>query len=344
VLFQRVQFPDGEWLAFNPAKPFYQSSPRGEDHARVRFEGQLHPVYPLTLYRKELRCATNLLTALDGPPPQLAPKSVTLWWHRYPYKRIWLYGAGSVLGALVGIFLWRGWNADRRRRAQEAFSRQLLKSQEAERKRIAAELHDSLGQNLLIIKNQLYLTQQRVAGGSSANELEEISQAVSQTINEVREISHNLRPYQLDRLGLSKAVQAVVKKVAGSASVRIESELASIDGLFSAEGEIHFYRIVQECLNNILKHSDAATARIVILNVGGRVTIKIEDDGRGFDYRNTMNDNEHRRGFGLTGLNERVRILNGHFHCDSSPGHGTRLTFDIPIPANEKGNNDPDGG
>ena len=117
VLFQRVQFPDGEWLAYNPTKPFYQSSPRGDEHARVRFAGQLRPVYPLSLYREELRCTTNLLTALAGQSPQLTPKNFTLWWHRYPYKRAWGYGAGSVLVVLVGIFLWRGWNADRRRRA-----------------------------------------------------------------------------------------------------------------------------------------------------------------------------------------------------------------------------------
>lgn len=343
VLFQRVQFPDGEWLAYNPSKPFYQSSPRGDEHARVRFEGQLNPVYPLELYRKELRCTTNLLAALAGPSPQLAPKNFALWWHRYPYKNAWFYSAITALAALVGISLWRGWNAERRRRAQETFSRQLLQSQEAERKRIAAELHDSLGQNLLIIKNRLYLSQRDAAVASPDGSLEEISQLVTQTINEVREISHNLRPYQLDRLGLSKAVQAVVKKVADSALLRIESELANIDGLFSAEGEIHFYRIVQESLNNILKHSDAATARIAIVNGGGRITIKIEDDGRGFDYRSTMSSAEHRRGFGLTGLNERVRILNGQFHCDSSLGQGTRLTFEIPIPANEKANHPPAG-
>ena len=126
-------------------------------------------------------------------------------------------------------------------------------------------------------------------------ELEEISKVVTETINEVREISHNLRPYQLDRLGLSKAVQAAVRKIAASASFRIESDLANIDGLLNAESEIHFYRIVQECLNNIVKHSDAATARISIVNANGKLTVRIEDDGRGFDYRNMINDDDQPR-------------------------------------------------
>ena len=344
VLFQRVLFPDGEWLAYNPAKAFYQSSPHGDEHARVRFAGQLQPVYPLTLYRNELLRMTNLTAALGGPAPLLAPKIFGLWWYRYEYKRVWLYGAITLLGALAGISFWRGWYADRRRRAQELFSRQLLTAQELERKRIAGELHDSLGQNLLIIKNRLYLAQQSVAGTPPAVQLEEISDVVTQTISEVREISHNLRPYQLDRLGLSKAVQAAVKQVVASAAIRIESELANIDGLFPAEGEIHFYRIVQECLNNILKHSDAATALISIVKDGGWITVKIQDDGRGFDYRSTLNDPERSRGFGLTGLHERVRILDGTFECDSAPGRGTRLTFEIPIPADEKRNQNLNGG
>jgi signal transduction histidine kinase len=226
----------------------------------------------------------------------------------------------------------RGWIAERSRRAQENVSRQLLVSQEAERKRIAAELHDSLGQNLLIIKNRLYLAEKDADGQTRAAQLREISQTVSQTIDEVREISHNLRPYQLDRLGLTKAVHSIVKKLAASGALRIECDLANVDGLFGPEGEINFYRIVQESLNNVLKHSDAAAARIVVGRANGKVTMHIEDDGKGFDHRKVVRDKEHPRGFGLTGLAERTRILGGNFECDSAPGQGTRLRFVIPIP------------
>ena len=332
ILFQRTLFPDGEWLAWNPSKAFYMASPHGEEHARLRFSDQLVPVYPLELYRSELRRATNLLAAITGPAPVLAPKNFALWWYRYPYKRAWLDFGVTVASLVVVFYLWRGWRADRRRRAQELFSRQLLNSQEAERKRIAGELHDSLGQNLLIIKNRLYLAQQEAAGAAPAEQLAEISQTVSQTIQEVREISYNLRPYQLDRLGLTKAVQSVVQKVADSRSLTVESHIASIDGLFPPESEINFYRIVQESLNNIVKHSDAATARIAIEQDGGKIRMSIADDGRGFDYHGMMHDERRPHGFGLTGLGERVRILRGHFACDSALGEGTRLTFEFPIP------------
>lgn len=332
ILFQRVLFPDREWLAWNPAKAIYMASPLGDEHARVRFAGQLVPVYPLTFYRKELRRERDLLAALGDPAPVLAPKNFQLWWQRFPNKAAWAYALSALFGAWVALRLRRGWIDARRRRTQEAFSRQLLLSQEAERKRIAAELHDGLGQQLLIIKNRLYLAQEQVNGNGQAAELEEISQTVSQTIAEVREISHNLRPYQLDRLGLTKAVRATLKKIADSGSLRIESEIGDIDGLFSPEGEINFYRIVQESLNNILKHSAAATARIRIERTDGRLTMRIEDDGRGFDSRRSTENAASARGFGLTGLGERARILGGRFDCASAPGHGTRLTFDIPLP------------
>ena len=97
-------------------------------------------------------------------------------------------------------------------------------SQEAERKRIAAELHDSLGQNLLVVKNRLYLAQQQVSGPAT-QQLRDISEVVSETLQEVREIAYNLRPYLLDRIGLTKAIEGLVKKVAGSGSL----ERASTD-------------------------------------------------------------------------------------------------------------------
>lgn len=332
ILFQRVLFADGEWLAWNPAKAFYVASSRGDEHARVRFADQLTPVYPLTLYRRELRRETNLVAALASPAPVLAPKNLELWWHRYPYRSAWLYGGLTVALLWITVRLRSGWLAERRRRAQENISRQLLVSQEAERKRIAAEMHDGLGQNLLIIKNRLYLAQQDTDDASRSVQLQDISQTVSRTIEEVREISHNLRPYQLDRLGLTKAVQAMVKKVADSGSLTIQSAIADLDGLFPPEGEINFYRIVQECLNNIIKHSDAALAHIAISRDGGKVRMEIEDDGHGFDYHATMNDRGRPHGFGLTGLGERVRILGGRFECESAPRQGTRLKFEIPIP------------
>lgn len=332
ILFERVLFSDGEWLAWNPKRSFYMSSDRGDQHGRLRFGNQLTPVYPLAFYEKELRRQSGLLEALNDPLPTIRPKNTQLWWYRYPYKRTWLYAAASLFATWVVFRLWRGWKDERRRRVQEEISRHLLDSQEKERKRIAAELHDGLGQNLLIIKNRLYLAQQENPDSKVTDQLNEITRTVSQTIEEVREISHNLRPYQLDRLGLTKAVQSMVNQVVNSGCVAIESSIARLDGIFPPEGEINFYRIVQECLNNILKHSDAATARLLIQVKDQVLRMRVEDDGRGFDYREHQREHGPSHGFGLTGLGERVRILNGRFFCESAPGAGTRLQFEFPIP------------
>ena len=116
-----------------------------------------------------------------------------------------------------------------------------------------------------------------------------------------------------------------------------------MDRLLPPEGEINFYRIVQECLSNILKHSDAATARIAIGRFDGRITMTIEDDGRGFDSRRILGHPEAPHGYGLTGLGERVRILGGQFTCDSAPGRGTRLHFDIPVAKKDEANHQDTG-
>ena len=251
------------------------------------------------------------------------------------YRTWWAYSLGGLLiaGVLVVSYERRLRHVQRARIAQADFSRRLIASQEQERKRIAAELHDSIGQNLLIIKNRAVLGIQAPTGSPAVTEqLEEVSRAASQAIEEVREISYNLRPYQLDRLGLTKALQNLVNRVAASAAIPFHTEIDAVDKLFPPEGEINLFRIVQESLNNIVKHSDAATARVTIHHREGILRLLIEDDGRGFDYAALIADTQHQHGFGLNGLAERVRILNGRLHYESTPSHGTRLTVEVPVP------------
>src|ERR1044072_1748058 len=119
---------------------------------------------------------------------------------------------------------------------QQTFARQLIESQEGERKRIAAELHDSLGQNLLIVKNRAQLGQ--LAAHKEPELLEQfewIVNSATQSIEEVREIAQNLRPYHLDRLGLTKALEVMLEKVAATTNIKFISELVPLDDLFSKE-------------------------------------------------------------------------------------------------------------
>jgi len=232
-----------------------------------------------------------------------------------------------LLVSLLRIHLLR-----RRLERQLAFSRQILQSQESERHRIAANLHDSLGQNLLVIKNQARLAMQPAADESVLRRrLDEISGCASQAIEEVREITHALRPYQLDRLGLTQAIRATINRAAENSSILFASHADDIEGLFDKESEIHIYRIVQEAVNNILKHSAATEAAVVVKKLAATVSISIRDNGRGFDTTTLHNSNSHDVGHGINGINERVRILGGTFLIDSRPDQGTSSSVEIPV-------------
>jgi len=246
-----------------------------------------------------------------------------------PFWRTWWFVALTLI-ALVGVvlasFRLRIARLEKARRAQEAFSEQLISSQENERKRIAAELHDSLGQHLLIIKNSALLGINALNGHERGKEqLRDISETASQAIDEVREISYNLRPYQLDNIGLTKAIEYIVAKVAASSAIKFTAELDRIDDLFSPEAEINIYRILQESLNNVVKHSRATRAKIVITRSAAHITITIQDDGCGLDPDKTSG------GFGLKGISERARMLGAKYAIHSAAEQGTTITLNLEI-------------
>jgi signal transduction histidine kinase len=215
-----------------------------------------------------------------------------------------------------------------RQAAQQAFARQLLESQEGERKRIASELHDSLGQNLLVIKNRALLQALTLRDEQARTQFTEFSDAVSQTLEEVRTISYALRPSHLDQLGLRTALVAMIEKVSASSTIKFTHAVDELDGLLRPGDEITLYRIVQECLNNILKHSGATRAALNVEVDGGELSLKIRDNGRGF-----MPDEEtHRRaGLGLQSIAERARILGGTHAIESAPGLGTTVALRIVL-------------
>ncbi|HZF73234.1 MAG TPA: PAS domain S-box protein, partial [Gemmatimonadaceae bacterium] len=219
----------------------------------------------------------------------------------------------------------------RERRAREEYTGLLIASQEAERRRIAGELHDSLGQNLLLIKNraQLALTD-NIVPTNSRIQLEGIQELATQAIAEVRQISQNLHPYQLDQLGLTRAMAAMIDSAAQSGSIAFERKLEPVDEVFHGEAATNLYRVVQETVNNILKHSHARRARVVLERDVHDVRLWIEDDGQGFGAAPSTREGTT-RGFGLKNIAERVRILGGSLSVDSRPGAGTRVEAIIPI-------------
>lgn len=264
-----------------------------------------------------LRDASDIVF-LQGPPWWTLPRTVFLI---------------SVLLALVAGSLLRLRLQNRRfsqkQAVRMAFTREILEKQEGERRRIAASLHDSLGQDLLVIRNQTRLAIQAANDPASLRQrLTDISDTTLQALAEVREITHNLRPYQLDRLGLTQAIRAVIRKMTENGSMALACHLDDVDALFDKEAEIHIYRIVQEGMNNIVKHSEATEATVVVKHTFGVLSISIRDNGRGLTAAADPSDT----GFGLSGIRERVEILGGTIRIDSAPQDGANLQIEVPVP------------
>lgn len=257
-----------------------------------------------------------------------------------PFNRTWWFETIVFLAAAGAIYLaWRKRvsQLEQARDVQQAFSRQLIASQENERKRIAAELHDSLGQHLVVIKNLALISLNNgISESAGKDRSEEISAEASQALSQVREIAYNLRPYQLDRIGLTKAVEAVVRKASAATGIAFESEIDPIDDVFPKEWEINFYRIVQESVNNVIKHSQATHARVTVCRAPHELRLVVRDNGKGFTPVETTAGSA-RGGFGLIGIAERARLLRGAAKVHSAPGQGTSVTIEIPLAGNSNG-------
>jgi len=205
------------------------------------------------------------------------------------------------------------------------FSREMINMQEAERKRIASELHDSLGQKLVLIKNKILKAAQLDKSAIAQQTDETLIQNVADAIQEIRNISYGLRPYQLDLLGLTSSVKSMAEESFDTAQIDYKIKIDNIDGLFDNESQINVYRIIQECIHNIIKHAQAKKVQIVIKHDNDKIRISIVDDGVGFDT------NENHTGFGLKGIKERLQILNGSMKVVANAEKGTVFEFIIPI-------------
>ena len=252
------------------------------------------------------------------------------------WKQWWFILLASLLtvGAVVAFFRLRVRSLENTRRQQQAFSRQLLNAHESERKRIAAELHDGLGQHLIVIKNWAALALRFAAADAPAREqLHEISSTSLQAINEVREIVYGLRPYQLETIGLTNTLKFMIENLAASSGINFKTAIDLLDKAFAPEDEVTFYRIVQECVSNIVKHSQATAAAVTIKKQGHSVSVNITDNGQGF-APNAAPPSGTRPGFGLQGLDERVRMLGGTQEVLTEPGNGTTVSIVIDIGKN----------
>ena len=198
-------------------------------------------------------------------------------------------------------------------------ARAALAAQERERIRIARELHDQVGQELTAVMLQLERASRR-ADGSVRDELEAAREELRASLEDVREIARRLRPEVLDDLGLASALTALTNDVARRATVRVERRLATDLRALASEEELVVYRVAQEALTNVARHSEAQHAWASLApDDNGRVTLTVRDDGRGFDVA------AHAGGTGLRGMRERAVLVGAALDIESQPGQGTTV-------------------
>lgn len=266
-------------------------------------------VYYQTLYETE-RKEKELLEKEAGIV-LLEEKNMSL-------KKQYLIGGVALTFAFIMFFLYKNQrNLKEKKELNEKYTHDLLLAQEEERKRVSKDLHDSVGQSLLLLKNKIV-----------GNNDEVTKTLVESAIEEVRSISRDLHPFQLQEMGVTKAIENILYQIDETTELFISKEIESIDGLLSIEKEVNIYRIVQESFNNIIKHAQATAVKFKMYASKNEIIIQIRDNGVGFDFSKQIRNFES---LGLKTLKERARFLKGTMKVESQPGKGSFLEFKIPV-------------
>ena len=209
----------------------------------------------------------------------------------------------------------------------QTLSRRLLEVQEEERRHLARELHDEIGQMLtalqLILKPRSNLTAPTAKTG-----FEKARALVDELLDRVRQLSFDLRPAALDHLGLLPGLLALFERYTKQTGVLVDFKHQGVDGRFDPEIETTAYRIVQEALTNVARHADVRRVSVRLWAAADTLSIHIEDHGRGFDQEAVLATPQSG---GIPGMQERVTLLGGRLTIESHPGAGTQITAELPL-------------
>lgn len=216
-------------------------------------------------------------------------------------------------------------------------SSQIMTAQETERRRISRELHDDLGGALAVLKLRMSFIEKSLRPDQAGlrEESRQIREHIDQIIDNVARISRDLSPSILEDLGLVPALRRLIENFGKAHEMEVASDLAGLDAPLSKNAQFMLYRILQEALTNIGKHSRAKNASIVIRQENDRLLVSVDDDGCGFDAGAKDTERAAEKGMGLDTMKERARILGGTLDISGRAGLGTRIT--LVIPAGEKG-------
>ena len=165
----------------------------------------------------------------------------------------------------------------------------------------------------------------------SKADLENSLKLISEIVDRIRRISRSLRPTILEDMGLSTGLKFLFNDFREYHNLEVQADVDDMEKSFSREHQILIYRIFQESLTNVTKHSEATKVTVAIKKQDGYVSFRMEDNGKGFDLQEVLKNSNKKRGVGLAALDERVRMMGGNLELWSHPGQGTRVQFTVPV-------------
>ncbi|MBW7914249.1 MAG: sensor histidine kinase [Taibaiella sp.] len=256
-------------------------------------------------------------------------KTITDKENRLRIQAIIIGGALIIILLMVILFVQRRRAAKQKEIAQKqeqdiALLNALVSGEEKERTRIARELHDGLGG--ILAAAQMHLSTLEAKSSNDQQKLSQSSKLVSTAAEETRRIAHNMLPETLLRLGLDEALKEYSRTINDSKLLTVDYEAIGMDTRLSTSTELAIYRVVQELVNNIIKHAGATQAFIQLQKHNETLAITIEDNGKGFDGKDGVNE-----GIGLANIRSRISFLNGSVNIQSDREKGTSVYIEIKL-------------
>lgn len=220
---------------------------------------------------------------------------------------------------------------ERMRDELQRLSREILRVQEEERRRISRELHDEIGQALTAISLNLNKLKSNGNPSEAKRKIKSVQNLVEKAYDFIHVFSHQIHPGMLEDLGLFPALRSFVRDFQENTGMRVNLKFSGNPGRASIEQKAALYRIVQESLTNILKHSGTRSATVTIKKSQDGITLQVADNGKGFEPAGISGAREKRQGYGLLGMRERARAVGGKFMILSQPGIGTKVRVHLPL-------------
>lgn len=299
----------------------------------------LHPDYR-TIVKDEI---SRLLATNNSPQArevQLQKKNKEFLDVELNFFCIDLESGERIIGSIIRDMTKRKIIREQLRLSEERLgdlSAMLIKAQDDERRRLSMELHDEFGQSLAALKLQLRSMENKIYNNEgyseedTIGELRQLRQYVNWQIENVRNLSHELWPMIVDDLGVDAAFDHLISTFLDHAGIDFNLSMEAVGQFFSVEEQRHLYRILQESLNNVVKHADATSIQIIAKQVENNVLLAIHDNGKGFDTDAVARYTGKTRGMGLQSMEERIKLLGGKMEIHSKLQKGTSVVFTIAV-------------